>query len=172
MVVAVAPVYLTAVLGLTALEFGLVDGLYQGVTALLRAASGIVADRRRQHKEAAFVGYALSAACKLVLFGAGNAPLPVVSSLMLDRVGKGIRVVPRDALIALSTPRSRLGEAFGVHRALDTAGALVGPILAFVLLAVVPGRYDAVFLTSFCAAVLGLGVLTLFVENRAQDGDA
>ena len=64
--------------------------------------------------------------------------------------------MPRDALITLSSPRSHLGEAFGVHRALDTAGALLGPIVAFVLLAAVPGRYDAVFLTSFCAAVLGL----------------
>jgi MFS family permease len=171
MVTAVAPIYLTAVLGLTALEFGLVDGLYQGVTALLRTASGFVADRRGRHKEAAFAGYALAAACKLVLFVAGSAPVPVVSALLLDRVGKGIRAVPRDALIALSTPRSNLGEAFGVHRALDTAGALLGPLVAFLLLAAVPGRFDAVFLTSFCAAALGLGILTLFVQNRAAAGD-
>jgi len=166
MVTAVTPIYLTAVLGLTALEFGVVDGLYHGVTALLRTASGLVADRRQRHKEAAVAGYALSAVCKLVLFVAGTAPVPVVASLLVDRVGKGIRTVPRDALISLSTPAPRLGEAFGVHRALDTAGALLGPIVAFALLAVVPGRFDAVFLTSFCAALLGLGVLMLFVENR------
>jgi MFS family permease len=171
MITAVAPIYLTTVLGLTALQFGLVDGLYQGVTALLRTASGLVADRRGRHKEAAFAGYALAAVCKLVLFVAPGAPVPVVGSLLLDRVGKGIRAVPRDALITLSSRRAHLGEAFGVHRALDTAGALLGPIVAFVLLAAVPGRYDAVFLTSFCAAVLGLSILVLFVENRAADGD-
>ena len=171
MITAIAPIYLTTVLGLTALQFGLVDGLYQGVTALLRTASGLVADRHGRHKEAAFAGYALAAVCKLVLFVAPTAPAPVVGSLLLDRVGKGIRVVPRDALITLSSPRSHLGEAFGVHRALDTVGALLGPIVAFVLLTAVPGRYDAVFLTSFCAAVLGLGVLLLFVQNRAPARD-
>jgi MFS family permease len=167
MITAVTPIYLTAVLGLTAFEFGMVDGLYQGVTALLRTASGLVADRRQRHKETAVVGYALSAACKVVLFAASTLPGPVVGSLLVDRIGKGIRSVPRDALISLSTPRARLGEAFGVHRAFDTAGALLGPIVAFVLLALVPGRYDAVFLTSFCAALIGLGVLVLFVQNRA-----
>lgn len=166
MVTAVTPIYLTAVLGLTAFEFGMVDGLYQGVTALLRTASGLVADRRQRHKEAAVAGYTLSAACKLVLFAASSSPGPVVGSLLVDRIGKGIRAVPRDALISLSTPRARLGEAFGVHRAFDTAGALLGPIVAFLLLALVPGRYDAVFLTSFCAALVGLGVLVLFVQNR------
>jgi len=170
MITAIAPIYLTTVLGLTAMQFGLVDGLYQGVTALLRTASGLVADRRGRHKEAAFAGYALAAVCKLVLFIAPSAPAPVVGSLLLDRVGKGIRVVPRDALITLSSRRAQLGEAFGVHRALDTAGALLGPILAFLLLAAVPGRYDAVFLTSFCAAVLGLTILVLFVQNRVADG--
>jgi MFS family permease len=172
MVTAITPIYLTAVLGLTTLQFGLVDGLYQGVTALLRTASGLAADRRQRHKEAAFVGYALSAACKLVLFVAGSRAVPVVSSLLLDRVGKGIRSVPRDALISLSSTRARLAEAFGVHRALDTGGAMLGPILAFIVLAIVPGRFDAVFLTSFCAAILGLGVLGLFVENRRSDDDA
>lgn len=172
MITAIAPIYLTTVLGLTALQFGLVDGLYQGVTALLRTASGLAADRRGRHKEAAFAGYALAAVCKLVLFVAPSAPAPVVGSLLLDRVGKGIRVVPRDALITLSSRRSQLGEAFGVHRALDTAGALLGPIVAFLLLAAVPGRYDAVFLTSFCAALLGLSILVLFVQNRVVDGAA
>jgi MFS family permease len=172
MITAIAPIYLTAVLGLSALEFGLVDGLYQGVTALLRTASGLFADRRRRHKEAALAGYAVSAACKLVLFVAGGRVGPVVGALLFDRVGKGVRTVPRDALIALSTPPARLGEAFGVHRAFDTAGALVGPLLAFAVLAAVPGRFDAVFLTSLCAAILGCAVLALFVENRAPASGA
>lgn len=171
MVTASMPVYLTAVLGLTAFQFGLVDGLYQGITAVLRTAAGFVADKRRRHKEVACAGYALSAICKLVLFIAGGSAVAVVGSLLVDRVGKGIRSVPRDALIALSTPRARLGEAFGVHRAFDTLGALIGPILAFALLAVAPGRFDALFLTSFCAAVLGLAVLGLFVQNRPPAED-
>src|SRR5439155_5389271 len=86
----------------------------------------------------------------------------------LDRTGKGIRTAPRDALISLSTPREQLGTAFGVHRALDTTGAMLGPLLAFALLAVAPGRFDTVFVVSFCVALVGLGILTLFVEKPSR----
>ena len=166
MVTAIIPLYLTLALRFTALQFGIFDGLYQGIAMLLRILSGGVADRWQRHKEVAGAGYALSAVCKLGLLASGMAWQPAVGSLLLDRVGKGIRTAPRDALIALSSATGRRGEAFGVHRALDTAGALLGPVVAFALLAVTPGRFDMVFLTSFCIAVIGLGVLVLFVENR------
>jgi MFS-type transporter involved in bile tolerance (Atg22 family) len=100
MVTAVAPIFLTGLLGLGALQFGLIDGLQQGVSALLRLASGVLSDRLERHKEAALAGYTLSAACKLVLFGAGAQPAPAVGALLLDRVGKGVRTAPRDALIS------------------------------------------------------------------------
>jgi hypothetical protein len=80
-----------------------------------------------------------------------------------------VRTAPRDALISLSSPRAGLATAFGVHRALDTAGALLGPLAAFSLLILLPGAFDAVFVVSFCTAVVGLGVLLLFVENRTPD---
>ncbi len=166
MVNAVLPLYLTMVLRFTPLQFGIVDGLHHGVTALLRTVSGVAADKGQRHKQIAATGYALSAAGKVGLLVAGTALLPVVGALFLDRVGKGIRTAPRDALISHSTTPGRLAEAFGVHRALDTAGALLGPMLAFFLLALVPGRFDAIFVTSLAAAVVGLGVLFLFVENR------
>ena len=95
--------------------------------------------------------------------------------LFSDRVGKGVRVAPRDALISLSSSPERLGTAFGVHRALDTAGAIAGPIIAFLILRAAPEAYDAVFVVSFLVALLGLGVLVLFVQNRRQprhDGPA
>ena len=169
MVSAIVPLYLTFVLGFSALQFGIVDGAYQGISALLRVLSGRFADRWRRHKEVAGAGYALSAVCKLCLFAAGAAWGVVVGCLFLDRIGKGIRTAPRDALISLSSSPARLAEAFGVHRTLDTAGALMGPLLAFALLAVVPGRFDAIFLTSFCVALIGLGVLVFFVQNREKD---
>lgn len=166
MLSAVVPMYMISSLGFSGLGFGIFDGLQQGVTALLRIASGVVADRGQRHKEVAGAGYALSAACKAGLFALGSAAAAVVACLLIDRVGKGIRTAPRDALISLSSPRATLGQSFGVHRALDTVGALLGPVLAFVLLSVLPGDFDAVFLSSLCAALLGLGVLVLFVENR------
>jgi MFS family permease len=166
MVSSILPLYLVLTLGFSPLQFGVVDGLYQGVTALLRIAGGVWADRTHRHKEAAAMGYGLSALCKVGLLLAGTVWSAVVTTILLDRLGKGVRTAPRDALIALSTPSAELATAFGVHRALDTAGAMLGPLVAFGLLATTPGRFDVVFVASFCFALVGVGVLTIFVENR------
>lgn len=85
--------------------------------------------------------------------------------IAVDRAGKGIRTAPRDALISLSTPVEDLGRAFGVHRALDTAGALLGPLLGFAIIAAIPGGYDVIFSTSFCLAVVGVLILVFFVTQ-------
>jgi predicted MFS family arabinose efflux permease len=82
----------------------------------------------------------------------------------IDRIGKGIRTAPRDGLIALRSPSDELATAFGVHRALDAAGAMIGPLAAFLLLAAAPGRFDILFSVSFVAAVAGLVIILLFVE--------
>jgi MFS family permease len=81
-------------------------------------------------------------------------------------VGKGIRTAPRDALISLSVHPKALGAAFGVHRAMDTAGAMLGPLLAFGLLAAAPRRYDAIFVVSFCFAIVGVAVIALLVRDE------
>jgi MFS family permease len=165
MVATILPLYLVYTVGLSPVAFGLVDGLYQGGGALVRVASGFVGDRFRRHKEVAAVGYGLSAFCKLGFLAVGGAVGALSAVIVLDRTGKGIRTAPRDALISLSTPREQLGTAFGVHRALDTTGAMLGPLLAFGLLAAAPGRFDAIFVVSFCVALVGLGILVLFVDN-------
>jgi len=165
MVNAILPLYLLS-LGFSPLAFGVFDGYYQGMTGLLRSVGGLIADRRGRHKEVAGAGYALSAACKLGLLASRTAG-PTGAILLLDRTGKGIRTAPRDALVSMSSSKSRLAEAFGIHRALDTVGAFVGPILAFVLLRRVSNGYDVVFVFSFCFALIGLGILTFFVQNRA-----
>ncbi len=172
MVSAILPLYATFGLGLTPFQFGLVDGLYQGLTAPLRLLGGVLADRWRRFKEIAVLGYGISAACKLGLAAIGNAWLPLTGILFLDRTGKGIRTAPRDALVSLSSPPDRLGRAFGVHRSLDTAGAMLGPLVAFLLLALLPGAYDVLFMVSFCAALIGLAILGLFVENRHRTNRA
>jgi predicted MFS family arabinose efflux permease len=87
--------------------------------------------------------------------------------VLIDRVGKGIRTAPRDAMISLSTPERQLGAAFGVHRALDTTGAMIGPLLAFGLLALAPLAFGSIFLVSFCIALIGLGILVIFVQPKA-----
>jgi predicted MFS family arabinose efflux permease len=113
----------------------------------------------------AWLGYAISAFSRLALLAAQSVSA-LGAIVFLDRTGKGIRTAPRDALISLSSEREALGAAFGVHRALDTAGAMLGPLLAFMLLWLAPDEFDAVFVVSFCVALVGLAVLALFVENQ------
>jgi MFS family permease len=166
MVTAVLPLYLVAGLGLSPLAFGLLDGLYGGVTAAVRLLGGHVADRRLGHKFVAGVGYGLSAVCKPLLLAVGSSMPAIAAVLAADRTGKGLRTAPRDALISLSSPPGAQGRAFGVHRALDTTGALLGPLVAFGVLSVAQGGYDAVFVVSTCVAVFGVLILVLFVRDR------
>ncbi|NUK88721.1 MFS transporter [Streptomyces lunaelactis] len=166
MVTAVLPLYLVVGLGMSPLAFGALDGLYQGATALSRLAGGHIADRAQRRKLVAGTGYALSACCKLALLAA-TTPWAVGAVLAADRTGKGLRTAPRDALISLSCPQEEQGRAFGVHRAMDTAGALLGPLVAFAVLWAARDGYDAVFVVSFCAAALGVLLLALFVRDTS-----
>ena len=165
MVSTVLPIYLVLYLGLTPLQFGLVDGVYHGFTALLRLAGGFASDRTRRDKEVAAIGYGASALCKLGLLGAGGAWPLIAGVVAVDRAAKGLRTAPRDALISLSSGRAGLATSFGVHRALDSAGAMLGPLVALAILAAAPNAYDLVFVASFAVAVVGLGVLWLFVRS-------
>ncbi|GIF47907.1 MFS transporter [Asanoa ferruginea] len=167
MVTAVLPLYLVLGLNLSPLAYGVVDGVYTGATAVLRIVGGYVADRIRARKALAGLGYALSAVAKLGLLAAGRSLTGIGFVVAVDRMGKGLRTAPRDALITLSTPPSALGRAFGVHRTMDAVGAFLGPLVALAVLAGSGQSYDAVFVTSFCVAVLGVAVLVLFVRERA-----
>ncbi|MGW3242645.1 MFS transporter [Streptomyces sp. NPDC001070] len=170
MVTAVLPLYLVAGLGLSPLGFGLLDGLYNGFSALVRLAGGHLADRGGgRHKVVAAAGYGLSALCKPALLMVHSLPL-IGAVLAVDRTGKGLRTAPRDALISLSSTAEARGRAFGVHRAMDTAGALLGPLAAFLILRQAAEGYDAVFTVSFCVAAVGVLVLLLFVPGSRGGG--
>ncbi|MEU6196808.1 MFS transporter [Streptomyces sp. NPDC047061] len=170
MVTAVLPLYLVAGLGLSPLGFGLLDGVYNGFSAVVRLAGGHLADRGGgRHKWVAGAGYALSALCKPLLLVA-HSLTPIGLILAADRTGKGLRTAPRDALISLSSTPETRGRAFGVHRAMDTAGALLGPLAAFLILRATVDGYDAVFTVSFCVAVLGVLILVLFVPGGGRAG--
>ncbi|GAA3082520.1 MFS transporter [Streptosporangium carneum] len=166
MVTAVLPLYLTLFLGLSPLQFGLLDGLSFGVTAMVRLAGGNLADRWQRRKLVAGIGYGLSALCKPALLAVGSSVAALGVVIAADRTGKGLRTAPRDALISLSVPPGELGRAFGAHRAMDTLGALLGPLVAFAVLAGTGGAYDAVFMVSFCVAVLGVLLLVMYVRDR------
>ncbi|MFE2728658.1 MFS transporter [Kitasatospora sp. NPDC059327] len=168
MVTAVLPLYLVLGLGLSPLQFGFLDGLFNGATALVRLLGGRLADRGGgRHRTVAGVGYLLSALSRLGLLLAGGAAGGIAAALAADRLGKGLRTAPRDALISLSAPPEALGRAFGVHRAMDTTGALLGPLVAFAVLWATADAYDAVFVVSFATGLLGVLVLVLFVPAGA-----
>ncbi|UUU39407.1 MFS transporter [Streptomyces sp. NBC_00162] len=163
MVTAVLPLYLVLGLGLSPLQFGFLDGMFNGATALVRLLGGRLADRGGRHKRVAGTGYLLSALSRLGLLLAGGATAGIAAALAADRLGKGIRTAPRDALISLSGPPEALGRSFGVHRAMDTTGALLGPLAAFAVLWATADAYDAVFAVSFCVGLLGVLLLVAYV---------
>lgn len=165
MVSTILPMYLVLNLGLSPFAFGVIDGLYLGGAAIVRLIAGYMADRSRKHKEIAFAGYAFSAISRIGLLLVGNVWTLLASVVLVDRLGKGIRTAPRDAMISLSTEREKLATAFGVHRAMDTAGAMMGPMIAFLILTLWSDAYDTVFIVSFCFALIGVAVIGLFVQN-------
>ncbi len=172
MVVTVLPLYLVYVGQFSPVAFGFVDGIQRGAAALVGLASGFVGDRFRRHKEVAAVGYALSAFVKLGLATAGTALSAISALVLLDRIGKGIRTAPRDAMISISSPKEDLGAAFGVHRALDTIGAMLGPLVAFAILAIAANAFTSVFVVAFCIALIGLGILVLLVPQPPRSAQA
>ena len=166
MVSSILPLYFVLHLGFSPFQFGVLDGVYQGAAvALFSLSAGVLADRRRWHKQVATGGYALSALCKLGLLLIGNSWAFIVGILALDRLGKAVRTAPRDALISLSSRPQYLATAFALHRALDTGGAVLGPLVAFLLLRAVPDGYSLVLIVSFFVALIGLGVIGLLVEK-------
>ncbi|WP_223256212.1 MFS transporter [Micromonospora endophytica] len=164
MVASVLPLYLTAMVGLAPVAYGVLDGLYQGVSAAVRIAGGYLGDRGQHPKWVAVAGYGASAVSRLAMLPATSFAA-ITAVVTADRLGKGLRTAPRDALIAAVSKPEALGRAFGVHRALDTVGAALGPLVAFALLLLVPGGYDSIFVVSFAFAVAGLAVLVLYVPD-------
>lgn len=163
-ITAILPLYVTGFLGLSTIAFGFLDGFYQGISALVRIAGGYTSDRLDQPKWVAFTGYALAAVARIgLLFASGFTMLTAVISA--DRIGKGIRTAPRDAVITASSRPDSLGAAFGVHRTLDNIGAAVGPLLAFFILLLIPDGYGTIFVASLAFAVIGVTILGLFVPN-------
>ena len=168
MIYPILPLFLTAI-GATAAVIGLIEGASETTAALVKVVSGWYSDRYRRRKPFIEAGYGASTAVKPVLFLA-TASWQVLGLRILERIGKGIRSAPRDALIADSTePRFR-GRAFGFHKAMDSTGSVLGPILILpVLLAasvITEGTYRLIFLLSAIPAFAAVLVIILFVRDK------
>lgn len=166
------PAFLALALGASPFAIGLIEGFAESVASLLKLFSGYLSDKFGTRKLPVFLGYSLAAIMRPFLAFVTSWPQVLVVR-MTDRVGKGIRGAPRDALIAESVPRSERGFAFGFNRAADHLGAVFGPVAAFLLLiifAVDPQdptirEYQQVFLFASVPVVLGLLVIAFFVKE-------
>ncbi len=165
MVYPLLPLFLTSArIGASPAIVGLIEGLAESTASLIRVFSGLWSDRVQQRKPLTIAGYAASTVGKALLYFSTSWPLVLVGRLT-DRFGKGIRTAPRDALIADSSDPAHRGNAFGLHRALDSAGASVGVILSYVFFVSLKDDYSTVFLISVVPAALGILVL-FFVRER------
>ncbi len=167
MVYPLLPLYLTSArIGATPAIVGLIEGFAESIASLLRVFSGYWSDRLQQRKPMAIIGYSGSVLGKVLLFLSSSWPL-VLGGRLVDRFGKGIRTAPRDALIAESADAKSRGNAFGLHRAMDSAGASVGVIVSYILFVSLNDDFGSVFLLSIIPAVLGVFVLFLVREKIA-----
>ncbi len=167
MVYPLLPLYLTTRLGATPAIVGLIEGVAESLASLLKVFSGYVSDRLQRRKPLAILGYSSSTLGKILLYLSTSWGW-VFAGRVVDRFGKGVRTAPRDALIADSAPVDRKGEAYGLHRALDTAGAALGVTLAIIFMTAYKGDYKTVFLLSLVPAVLGVGLLLFAREVKGR----
>jgi len=163
MIFPLLPVFLSSVLGASAATLGAIEGAADAAASLLKLLSGSLSDRMGRRKPLVVGGYALASLVRPLIAFAQTAGT-VLAIRVADRVGKGLRASPRDALIADTAPRELHGRAFGVHEAMDHAGAVVGPLAAYLLLAFGLGL-RSVFLLSALPAAIACLVVVLFVRE-------
>lgn len=168
-VAAVLPLYITGFLGLGTIAFGFIDAINQGASAIVRIAAGWAADRTGHPKRVALAGYGLSMLARIGFLFAGGF-WTIAAIVTGDRIGKGIRTAPRDALITVSAQPEHLARSFGVHRMLDNIGAAAGPMIAFLVLLMIPNGFSTVFVVSLAFAVIGVAVLALVVPDLKAPG--
>ncbi|MFN8036582.1 MAG: MFS transporter [Acidimicrobiia bacterium] len=162
----VLPLFLTGTLGAPVAVVGLIEGIAEGTASVMKAVSGRLADVRRRRPLIA-AGYGISSFSKLLLGFAFAWPLVLVARFT-DRFGKGLRTSPRDALIAAEAPPEVRGRAFGLHRAADTAGAVVGPLLGLALYEALDHQLRPLFFVAFVPAAVSVALIALVHEHEQQ----
>lgn len=164
MIHALLPLYLVTVLGTSMLTVGVIEGIAEGTASIVKIFSGALSDRLRNRKLLAALGYGLAALTKPV-FAVATSISWIVAARFVDRIGKGIRGAPRDALVADLSPAEVRGAAFGLRQSLDTVGAAIGPLLAIAFMALTASNFTAVFWIAVVPAFLALALIVFFVRE-------
>lgn len=171
MIHALLPLFMVGTLGMGVALVGLLEGLAEATALILKVFSGVISDWFGRRKPLAVLGYGLGAATK-PLFALATGPGLIFTARLLDRVGKGMRGAPRDALVADIAPPEQRGAAFGLRQSLDTVGAFVGPLLAVALMLLWANDFRAVFAVAVVPALLAVLLLMVGVREPARPAGA
>ncbi len=159
------PLYITGTLGAGAIAVGLIEGIAEATALIVKVFSGAVSDITGKRKLIALLGYGLAAITK-PLFPLAQSLELIITARFIDRIGKGIRGAPRDALVADIAPKERLGEAYGLRQSLDTIGAFIGPLIAVGVMMSSFDDFRLVFWLAVIPAALSVATLFFFVPER------
>ena len=168
MIYPIVPIFLTTVLGAPVAIVGLIEGIAESTASVLKVISGWLSDKLQKRKPFVVAGYSFSAISKILLSLAFSWPF-VLFARFIDRFGKGARTSARDALIAESSDASARGKSFGFHRALDTLGAVIGPLVALLAIHFLDNKFRLIFFLAFIPACLAILLLILFVKERKKE---
>lgn len=163
MIYSIMPLFLLSI-GASKTEVSLIEGIAESTSALLKALSGWWSDKIGKNKPFMVFGYAMTAIIT-PLYALVAVPLQVLLLRFVERVGKGVRTAPRDSLIAGSAGVKQRGKGFGFHKAMDNAGAIIGPLLAYLILTAEPGNYRKIFLLATLPAICGVITILLFIKE-------
>jgi MFS family permease len=171
MIHSLLPLYLTVGLGASALVVGIIEGVAEASALVVKVFSGTLSDRLRKRKWITAFGYGVAAFSK-PFFALATGPWLVFAARFLDRIGKGIRGAPRDALIADLTPKEIRGAAFGLRQSLDTVGAVAGPLIAMALMLAWNDDFRAVFWVAVVPAILSFALIAFAVQEPPTPADS
>ncbi len=169
---ALLPIFMTTTLGLSVAMVGLVDGIAEATASITKVFSGYISDRIGKRKPLILLGYGLGALSK-PLFAIASGALPILGARFADRIGKGIRGAPRDAMVADVSPSEIRGRAFGLRQSLDTVGAFAGPLIAIGLMFAFASNMRLVFWIAVIPALIAVALVIIGIEDRrSETGEA
>jgi MFS family permease len=166
MVYSIMPLFLMSI-GASKTTLSLIEGIAESTAALVKTASGYWSDKIGRNKPFMAIGYAITAIVTPI-YAAVTTPVHVLVLRFIERFGKGVRTAPRDSLVAGSAKKGDTGRSFGLHKAMDNTGAIVGPLLAFAILTLVPGGYRTVFLLAAVPAALGVVTILALIREASR----
>lgn len=167
MVYSVMPIFLLSI-GASKTTISLIEGIAESTASLLKVVSGYWSDKIGRNKPFMVIGYGI-AAIIIPLYALARIPIQILFYRFFERIGKGLRTAPRDSLISGSIQKNEAGKTFGFQKAMDNSGAIVGPLIAFLLLSIFPLNYSCIFLLATIPAILGVLTIVIFIKEAKAE---